>query len=112
MSCWRWACPNHSRVAAFALASAGTAPKTISTRRLRRSNGCSRAKRGWPREGAMAAVKETAKTVADLGERYKYGFVTDIEMERAPKGLSEDTVRFISAKKGEPDWLLEWRLSA
>ena len=47
-----------------------------------------------------------------LGEKYKYGFVTDIEMERAPKGLSEDTVRYISAKKGEPDWMLEWRLGA
>ncbi len=44
--------------------------------------------------------------------KYKYGFVTDIEAERAPKGLSEDTVRFISAKKGEPEWLLEWRLNA
>ena len=54
------------------------------------------------------------KTVEELatGEAYKYGFVTDIEMERAPKGLSEDTVRFISAKKEEPDWLLEWRLRA
>ena len=46
------------------------------------------------------------------GEKYKYGFVTDIEMERAPKGLSEDTVRYISAKKGEPEWMLEWRLGA
>jgi Fe-S cluster assembly protein SufB len=45
-------------------------------------------------------------------ERYKYGFVTDIESETAPKGLSEETVRFISAKKEEPDWLLEWRLRA
>ena len=59
----------------------------------------------------MAAV-ETREKVAALGEKYKYGFVTDIEMERAPKGLSEDTVRFISAKKGEPDWMLEWRLGA
>ena len=42
--------------------------------------------------------------------RYKYGFVTDIETETAPKGLSEDTVRFISAKKNEPEWLLDWRL--
>jgi Fe-S cluster assembly protein SufB len=55
---------------------------------------------------------ETQKTVAGLGEKYKYGFVTDIEMERAPKGLSEETVRFISARKGEPDWMLEWRLGA
>ena len=59
----------------------------------------------------MAAV-ETREKVAALGEKYKYGFVTDIEMERAPKGLSEDTVRYISAKKGEPEWMLEWRLAA
>jgi Fe-S cluster assembly protein SufB len=59
----------------------------------------------------MAAV-ETREKVAALGEKYKYGFVTDIEMERAPKGLSEDTVRYISAKKGEPEWMLEWRLGA
>jgi Fe-S cluster assembly protein SufB len=43
-------------------------------------------------------------------EEYKYGFTTDIEMDFAPNGLSEDTVRFISAKKNEPEWLLEWRL--
>lgn len=43
---------------------------------------------------------------------YKYGFYTDIEMEMAPKGLSEDTIRFISAKKNEPEWLLEFRLNA
>jgi Fe-S cluster assembly protein SufB len=59
----------------------------------------------------MAAVETRAKVTA-LGEKYKYGFVTDIEMERAPKGLSEDTVRYISAKKGEPEWMLEWRLGA
>src|SRR6201992_4452208 len=55
---------------------------------------------------------ETREQVAALGEKYKYGFVTDIEMERAPKGLSADTVRYISAKKGEPEWMLEWRLGA
>ena len=61
----------------------------------------------------MAAVLETTERVADLaGEKYKYGFVTDIEMERAEKGLNEDTVRFISAKKHEPEWMLEWRLEA
>ena len=61
----------------------------------------------------MVAVKETSERVADIaGEKYKYGFVTDIEMERAPKGLSEDTVRYISAKKNEPEWMLEWRLEA
>ena len=42
-------------------------------------------------------------------DQYKYGFVTDIESDKAPKGLSEDTVRFISAKKNEPAWMLECR---
>lgn len=61
----------------------------------------------------MPAVKETIEDVRQLeSDKYKYGFTTEIEQERAPKGLSEDTVRFISAKKGEPDWLLEWRLEA
>ncbi len=61
----------------------------------------------------MVAVRETVETVDQIaGEKYKYGFSTDIESERAPIGLSEDTVRFISAKKGEPDWMLEWRLDA
>jgi Fe-S cluster assembly protein SufB len=59
----------------------------------------------------MAAI-ETREKVAELGDKYKYGFVTDIEMERAPKGLSEDTVKYISAKKNEPGWMLEWRLGA
>jgi Fe-S cluster assembly protein SufB len=53
----------------------------------------------------------TAEQVQAL-ERYKYGFVTEIESETAPKGLSEDTIHFISAKKEEPDWLLDWRLRA
>ena len=44
--------------------------------------------------------------------KYKYGFFTPIESIKAPKGLNEDIVRFISAKKKEPDWLLEWRLEA
>ena len=43
---------------------------------------------------------------------YKYGFITDIEMDTAPRGLNEDTVRFISGKKNEPDFMLEWRLKA
>jgi Fe-S cluster assembly protein SufB len=60
----------------------------------------------------MSAAADTKEQVAALGEKYKYGFVTDIEMERAPKGLTEDTVRFISAKKGEPEWMLDWRLAA
>ncbi|MDE2110849.1 MAG: Fe-S cluster assembly protein SufB [Alphaproteobacteria bacterium] len=60
----------------------------------------------------MSAAADTKDQVAALGEKYKYGFVTDIEMERAPKGLSEATIRFISARKGEPEWMLEWRLGA
>jgi Fe-S cluster assembly protein SufB len=61
----------------------------------------------------MPAVLETVEQVKaiDVSE-YKYGFVTDIEMDKAPKGLSEDIVRFISAKKGEPQWMLDYRLEA
>jgi Fe-S cluster assembly protein SufB len=59
----------------------------------------------------MAAVKETVQQVEAL-EAYKHGFVTDIEQDFAPKGLSAETVRFISAKKDEPDWMLDWRLGA
>jgi Fe-S cluster assembly protein SufB len=47
-----------------------------------------------------------------VGGDYKYGFVTDIESDEVPPGLSEDVVRLISAKKEEPEWLLEWRLKA
>src|SRR5437588_70680 len=61
----------------------------------------------------MSASLETQQTIRSLSdEGYKYGFVTDIESDSAPPGLDEDTVRFISAKKGEPEWLLEWRLAA
>ena len=61
----------------------------------------------------MPAVQETVEQVRRIDvDQYKYGFVTDIESEKAPKGLSEDTVRFISAKKDEPDWMLAWRLEA
>jgi Fe-S cluster assembly protein SufB len=55
-------------------------------------------------------TKSLASEIA--GQAYQYGFVTDIESDVAPAGLSEDTIRFISAKKNEPDWLLEWRLQA
>ena len=59
----------------------------------------------------MPAVQETVDQVRRIDvDQYKYGFVTDIESEKAPKGLTEDTVRFISAKKSEPEWMLEWRL--
>ncbi len=61
----------------------------------------------------MSIDANTAEQVKELEvDNYKYGFVTDIEMETAPKGLNEDIIRFISAKKEEPDWLLEWRLKA
>ena len=61
----------------------------------------------------MPAVQETVDQVKLIDvDQYKYGFETIIESEKAPKGLSEDTVRFISEKKGEPAWMLEWRLDA
>jgi len=60
----------------------------------------------------MSASPETLEALRATAGAYKYGFVTDIEAELAPKGLTEDTVRFISAKKQEPEWLLEWRLKA
>src|ERR1700680_1679461 len=59
----------------------------------------------------MPAVQETVEQGRRIDvDQYKYGFETLIESEKAPKGLSEDTVRFISAKKNEPDWMLAWRL--
>jgi Fe-S cluster assembly protein SufB len=61
----------------------------------------------------MPAVQETVDRVRLIDvDQYKYGFETLIESDKAPKGLSEDTVRFISAKKSEPAWMLEWRLKA
>ncbi|WP_315771568.1 MULTISPECIES: Fe-S cluster assembly protein SufB [unclassified Bradyrhizobium] len=61
----------------------------------------------------MAAVQETIDRVKGIDvDQYRYGFETVIESEKAPKGLSEDTIRFISAKKSEPTWMLEWRLEA
>ncbi|MYG50895.1 MAG: Fe-S cluster assembly protein SufB, partial [Rhodospirillaceae bacterium] len=59
----------------------------------------------------MAATAQTVAQVRDLG-KYKHGWETEIEMETAPKGLNEDIVRFISARKDEPDWMLDWRLKA
>jgi Fe-S cluster assembly protein SufB len=61
----------------------------------------------------MPAVQETVARVREIDvDKYKYGFFTDIESVKAPKGLSEEVVRFISAKKNEPEWLLDWRLEA
>src|SRR5579875_3602763 len=61
----------------------------------------------------MPAVAETLGTVQSVTQSgYKWGFETDIEMDLAPKGLNEDIIRLISERKGEPDWLLAWRLKA
>src|SRR5471032_384940 len=61
----------------------------------------------------MPAVQETVDRVKRIDvDQYRYGFETLIESDKAPRGLSEDTVRFISAKKNEPVWMLEWRLEA
>ena len=53
-----------------------------------------------------------AQEAVDRASTYEWGFSSDIEQDFAPKGLNEDTVRFISAKKDEPGWMLEWRLKA
>jgi Fe-S cluster assembly protein SufB len=61
----------------------------------------------------MPAVQETVEQVRRIDvDQYKYGFETKIESEKAPKGLSEDTIRFISGKKNEPEWMLAWRMEA
>ena len=61
----------------------------------------------------MPAVQQTIDQVRKIDvDQYKYGFETDIESVKAPKGLDESTVAFISRKKGEPAWMLEWRLEA
>ncbi len=60
----------------------------------------------------MTTPKVVSRTSKDLDTEYKWGFTTDIESDIAPKGLNEDVVRMISAKKGEPQFLLDWRLRA
>jgi hypothetical protein len=58
-------------------------------------------------------VSDSTNTIETFAnQEYKWGFVTDIEADAIPRGLSEDVVRLISAKKNEPEWLLEWRLKA
>lgn len=66
-----------------------------------------------PRDGKddVMATKN-AEAYEAVNKSYEWGFHSDIEQDFAPKGLSEDTVRFISAKKGEPEWMLDWRLQA
>ncbi len=64
-------------------------------------------------EAKSSIERETVDAVSKFGgERYKYGFVTDITADKAPNGLNSDIIRFISAKKDEPQWLLDWRLDA
>ena len=64
-------------------------------------------------QSTMPAVQQTIDQVRRIDvDQYKYGFETDIESVKAPKGLDESTVAFISKKKGEPAWMLEWRLEA
>ena len=58
----------------------------------------------------MSGTSKEIEAIAN--QEYKYGFVTDIEQETVPPGLSEDVIRLISAKKNEPEWLTEWRLAA
>ena len=58
----------------------------------------------------MSTATEQIEEIAD--KEYQYGFVTDIESDTVPVGLNEDVIRLISAKKNEPEWLLEWRLKA
>src|SRR4030088_855692 len=58
----------------------------------------------------MSTATETIEGLVQ--QEYKYGFITDVEADSAPPGLNEDIVRLISAKKKEPEWMLEWRLKA
>ena len=60
----------------------------------------------------MSIDVETKKTVKSITKKYKYGFTTKVENDKAPKGLNENIVRLISKKKKEPKWLLDWRLKA
>ena len=60
----------------------------------------------------MVATTETINQVKTTTDKYKYGFSTEIEVDKAPKGLNEDIIRFISEKKDEPTWMLDWRLEA
>ena len=60
----------------------------------------------------MGVTQETISTVKSLSASYQHGFVTDIDTEYAPQGVDENVIRYISSMKGEPEWMLEWRLVA
>src|SRR5256885_278039 len=68
---------------------------------------------GDPSHDEEVLMRTGNKAVEELTQQeYKYGFVSDFDTDLAPRGLNEDIVRLISKKKNEPEWLLEWRLSA
>src|SRR6476646_2728196 len=79
----------------------------------RRQRSARRARRGHP-DGtrAMNEAVKNRELKEKIAQDYEWGFSSDIEQEFAPKGLNEDTVRFISSKKNEPEWMLDWRLKA
>src|SRR6516164_1969555 len=126
----RWGCRSASRRARSASASGAERATTISSVSSRPSKRRQNAYiRGRTRhklrrdinpaaletaqETEMPAVQETVDRVKAIDvDQYKWGFVTSVESDMAPQGLSEEVIRFISAKKEEPDWLLEWRLDA
>ena len=60
----------------------------------------------------MPIQEETIEQVNLATSKYKYGFSTDLEVDKAPKGLDESIIRLISSKKNEPEWMLDWRLKA
>ena len=60
----------------------------------------------------MPIQEETIEQVNLATSKYKYGFSTDLEVDKAPKGLNENIIRLISSKKDEPEWMLDWRLKA
>src|SRR5208282_753794 len=68
---------------------------------------------GRKRDKRVVIMTTATQTIQDLADReYQWGFVTDVDVDAVPKGLNEDIVRLISAKKNEPDFMLQWRLKA
>src|SRR6202034_1537536 len=68
------------------------------------------ASKAKPRGGSVSSSVDTIRGLAE--QEYKWGFVTEIDEDRVPKGLKEETIRLISARKKEPEFMLEWRLNA
>ncbi len=87
----------------------------LERRQRRGARGAGEREPGEPvltRGGDRLMATKNADALAAANKKYEWGFSSDIEQDFAPKGLSEDTVRFISAKKREPQWMLDWRLKA